>query len=237
MKTSFLILFALFISVNTSTAGITVEVTQISGDVKIRRGVEETWQKATTGMILEEIDTILTGESGSVILKTPSGDKFTLGSFAILDISDLRNISEKELFLFLMSNKIKNIEPGDQKSRLRIGNVSVVHGESKAGMEETPTHPKTTDRTKEINGAKALYNQNYFPNTIVKLNKIMKKFSSPEDCGEMHFYLGKSFEAINQNGQAIDSYQIVIDQHCDNPLSNGWANEAQQAIKRLQSGK
>jgi hypothetical protein len=95
---------------------------------KIRRGVEESWHWAVAGMMLEEIDTILTGEASAVVLETPDGATFRLGSSAILDIADLRKITEQEMFLYLMSQKINQIAPRQKKTHLRIGNVSAIHG-------------------------------------------------------------------------------------------------------------
>ena len=39
-------------------ASMQAKIISISGEVKIRRGVEEQWQEAELGMLLEEIDTI-----------------------------------------------------------------------------------------------------------------------------------------------------------------------------------
>ena len=46
-----------------------VEIMAVSGDVKIRYGLEENWSKADIGILLKDIDTILTGENGEVVLQ------------------------------------------------------------------------------------------------------------------------------------------------------------------------
>ena len=55
-----------------------VRIKSSSGDVKIRRGVEETWHPASAGTELEEIDSILTGEAGQVVLELTGGGTFRL---------------------------------------------------------------------------------------------------------------------------------------------------------------
>ncbi len=80
-------------------ASITAKITDLSGDVKIRRGVEEHWQTTKTGILLEEIDTILTENDAWAVLETSEGKTFKLGSNAVLDIRDLRDTTEKDLFL------------------------------------------------------------------------------------------------------------------------------------------
>lgn len=233
-----MILICMFISIQMVFAGAQVKITHISGEVKIRRGVEETWQVAVRGMLLKEIDTIQTGEGAEVTLEINSGESIKLGGNSILDISDLRKISEKEMLLFLMSKKIQKIEPRKQKTPLRVGNVSVVHGESKAEKNKaTNTNLKKNIWRKETNGAKALFDFQYYTNTVIKLNKILSKYSSENDCGEIHYYLGRSFEALNKNGQAIDAYEVVIknyqNQGCNSYEANKWFSEAQDAVKKL----
>lgn len=230
------ILTILLIGVEVALAG--AKVIKISGDVKVRRGVEESWQPATVGMLLEDIDTILTGADGIVVLQTTEGNRFELENNSILDISDLRKISEKELFLYLMSKKVQKIEPRNGKAPLRIGKVSVVHGESKAASENVADNTSKSDfLIQEKNGARALYEQSLYPNSIIKYHKIIEKYDADEECGEIHFYLGKSFEALNQIGQAVDAYEQAIHQlqqpGCDNPNAEKWSAEAQQTIEKL----
>jgi hypothetical protein len=227
------LLFFFFIGfVSTVFAASAVKIISLSGEVKVRRGVEETWHRAAAGMMLEEIDTILTGEASAVVLETPEGATFRLNSYAILDIADLRKITEREMFLFLMSQKVNQIPPRQEKTRLRIGNVSVIHGESKAEPSRRTAEEESQIWVQESNGAKALYDQRYYPNTIVKLHKILAKYPNLEDCGEIHFYLGKAFEALSKPGQARDAYKIVLERFCDDGVSKQRADEARQAIER-----
>jgi hypothetical protein len=216
-----------------ASAAPAVKIVSLSGEVKVRRGVEENWHHAAADMRLEEIDTILTGEASAVVLETPDGATFRLSSYAILDIADLRKITEREMFLYLMSNKVNQIPPRQEKTRLRIGNVSVIHGASKA---ESPRRAGEEDSqmwVQESNGAKALYEQHYYPNAVVKLHKTLAKYPNLEDCGEIHFYLGKAFEALNKPGQARDAYKIVLERLCGDDASKQRADEARQAIERL----
>ena len=60
-----------------------VRIKSSSGDVKIRRGVEETWHPASSGTELEEIDSILTGEGGHVVLELAGGETFRLSHNAM----------------------------------------------------------------------------------------------------------------------------------------------------------
>ncbi len=234
------ILLILLVGVELALAG--AKIIKFSGEVKVRRGVEESWQPVSIGILLEYIDTILTGTNGTVVVQTSEGINFELGNNSILDISDLRKISEKELFLYLMSQKVQNIEPCEGKTKLRIGNVSVVHGESKVESENASRGELQPEfLVQETNGARALYDQKFYPNAIIKFYKIIDKYNSFQNKGEINLYLGRSFEALNHPGQAIDAYQSVIDyyQGQDHISADAqkWINEAQQAIDRFKSKK
>jgi len=231
------ILTVILLSYQFSFAANQVKITGIKGDVKIRRGVEETWQTATLGMLLEEIDTIQTGENSQVTMKIESGKIFKLNSVAQIDISELRRVSEKEMQLYLMSKKIGKIKPGKQKTPLRVGNVSVVHGLKADENTASVNNIEENIWRKETNGAKALFDFKYYTNTVIKLNKILSKYSSQNDCGEIHYYLGRSFEVLKKNGQAIDAYQKVINNYEKNDCSNTdamqWYEQARKSIKKL----
>jgi len=235
-----MILIIMLVTVELAFAG--AKIIEVSGSVKVRRGVEESWLPASVGMLLENIDTILTGTDGVVVLETSASRNFKLGNNAVVDISELREITEKELFLFLMSKKVQKIEPRQGKTPLRIGNVSVVHGESKAKLEESTTEFSQSNLwVQEKNGARALFEQEFYTNSIIKYHKIIDNYDAVKDYGEIHFYLGKSFEAMNQTGQAIDAYQEAINrcqkQGCDTDNAKRRLTEARQAIDRLKPKK
>ncbi len=227
-------------TVNSIDASEGIKIISMSGDVKVRFGLEENWNNANKGMTLKDVDTILSGEDGEIVLQTSKSETFKLGGNSILDISDLREIVDRELFLILMSNKIEKMEPKKTKTKLRVGNVSVVHGESK-----DTTNTKSGDSIKsnwfiqEVNGAVALFTQKYFPNTIIKMNKILAKYSPVKDCGKIYYYIGKSFKAINKPGQALDAYKKSVEwckeQNCVGKKDQERIQFIKQTIINLQS--
>ncbi|MCP4581913.1 MAG: hypothetical protein GY839_09855, partial [candidate division Zixibacteria bacterium] len=89
----------------------------------------------------------------------------------------------------------------------------------------------------EANCARDLFDHEYYPNTIIKLHKIIEKNTAIEDCGRIHFYLGKSYEALAKTGQAIDAFQETINRtketDCQNAEAIKRVDEARKAIERL----
>jgi len=211
-----------------------VALTMITGDVKIRRGLDEEWRPASSGTILDTIDSILTGE-GEAVLELPDGRTFRISSQTILDIADLRLITEQELFLLLMSDKIQKMPKRSDKTKLEIGDINVVHGSS---QQDAATQKKEDSKRElwqmEKNGVIALYNQDFTPNAILKINNILAKYPEIEDCGEIYSYLGNSFEKLDKPGQAIDAYKMVIANSCDSEDSLKRKHAAEMAIQKLE---
>jgi TolA-binding protein len=215
-----------------------VTIIEAKGKIMVRFGIEESWQKAQIGSTLKDIDSILSGEDGRVTLQLVDGSRFDLGSNAVLDIADIREIQQRELFMYLMSQKIDKLETPNDNPQMQVGNVSIIHGAAKQVKKTAENDTAREDwYPYEINGALALYNHNYFPNTIIKFIKIQNKYNSDRDNGKIDYYIGKSFEALNDMAQARDAYQRALDKYKksnDSPSQeHAWVSEARLSLERL----
>ncbi len=217
-------------------APISVKIVQLSGEVKFRRGVEEKWETAANGMLLEESDTIMTLEAGEVALERAPGLQFRLSGNAILDISDLREITERELFLKLMSEKVGKLAPRSEKIPLRLGEVSAVRGEDKNA--KPGTRAVTQLWQMETNAARALRAQHLLPNAALKLYRVQTNFPQRADCGEVSLELAQVYEALQQKGRARDEYEAANaqcrEQQCEEPIRRTRTAVIAAALRRLQ---
>ncbi|MBN2425590.1 MAG: hypothetical protein JXB44_11245 [Calditrichaceae bacterium] len=234
-----IILISVLISIQfLHASGIKAELIKVSGDVKVRFGLNEEWQKAESGQILDEFDSILTGQDGRATLYVKNGVGFTIKNRTFLDIADLRTIRKDELFLVMMSKKVEKLEPVNNKT-IKIGNVSVIHGSEKQPAQGTDDAGVEDWSILEINGAKALYDYGYYTNAAVKLCKIRDKYSDDQDCGEADYWLGKSLEAVNYTGHAIDAYQKALDEFkrskCRGRTNVEWVNDSKQRLTELKN--
>lgn len=220
-----------------AAAVASVKVTYIAGNVKVRCGLDEDWKLAKSGMLLEDVDTILSGEASKVVLMLPEGMRFTLNSNAILDIGDLRKITERELFLYLTSQKINRIESSGQDVKIHIENVSVVRGEKKEAVPNAVKGGISNMRQLETNGAKALYTQGFFPNAIIKLYAIISKYPEKKNHVEIYYLLGQSFEKVNEPGRALDAYQMALNmtQDDDISVSGSMVKRIMNAVERMKN--
>jgi hypothetical protein len=185
-------------------------VASMRGDVRVRRGLDEAWSSAVPGAPLEPLDTVWSGEGSEVTLRLEDGTRFTLGSSAMLDVGDLRRITEKQMFLFLMSRKVGRLPDAGEAVPIRVANVSVVRG-SDAGRTAPRPGPERTDGwILEKNGAGALASAGMTTNAVVRLVRILERYPSMRDGGEVHWMLGRAFETLKETGRAADAYREAL---------------------------
>lgn len=219
-------------------AGNSVRISNMSGEVKIRRGLDENWQMAHNGMNLEPLDTILTGEKGQVKLALPEGSFFVLGANAILDIADLRRISRRELILIITSEKIERLPQHKKRSGMHFENVNVLHGERKVEKKVAEDHNEMALAwMRNRNGGVDLLEQQFYTNAIVKFHKILKAYNEVKDCGEIYYYLGQAFEGLQSEGQALEAYTNALKMNtiddCKNASASIRREATQNAIQKL----
>ena len=205
-------------------------ILSLKGDVKVRRGMEETWQPAAVNMLLEDMDSILNGETGSVVLSIDDGRTFYMGGNSILDIADLRRITEQQLFLYLTARKIRSLDPPAGEKPIRIQNVSTVRADDRSQTESASTAANDLC-AQETNAALAMAEQAFYPNAVMKMHKILEAHGSIADKGSLYFYLGRSFEALDDRGRALEAYQSVL--RYATPKQRSFRSEAESAMKRL----
>ena len=108
MKRLACILASVFLTAHASGEGITVQSAR--GEVSVRHGVTESWTPVGPGDLLRPHDSMKTGGSGAAVLSVamPSGAKtMTLPSDVIVDMSDIRDLSQEELMLKLTMEKVR----------------------------------------------------------------------------------------------------------------------------------
>ncbi|MBN2104369.1 tetratricopeptide repeat protein [bacterium] len=230
--------FCIALMISAQVTSSAVRIRQIQGDIRIRRGLEEDWISAGIGMNLKPMDTIFSGEASKVVLELDDQSIFTLGSNAVLDVSDLRRITERQLFLYLMSKKVETLDVPESTEKIHITNVSVVRGTKKEIKPIDDSSIKKSDWSLEANGARALLAAEYYTNAIMKFYKILERYPSLVDHGEIHFHLGQAFEALKKPGRACDAYRTALKQIEDSDTSQKLINrkkKIQAALDRLMS--
>ncbi|MBN1350575.1 hypothetical protein JXJ21_14255 [candidate division KSB1 bacterium] len=204
-----------------------MKIVHLEGTVKVRWGIEETWNDAGEGMVLRPEDSIQTGRGGTARLKLEDASLLELTGNTFIDIVECRKITEKEFFLALMAEKVENLEKQD-KLRLKIGDVTVIHGDNR-GRKNVETASRESDLWwLELNGAKILEQNDMPMNAILKLRKIIRKYN-PDDGGEVQYRIGAAFEKLGHTGHAREAFLGVL----KGPAEQQWKNMAEMKIREM----
>ena len=115
MRANTLILTGIILMVSVVSEAQEALILRIHGSVKIRRGVSEEWLPARPNMFLRRIDTIMSEGNSWAELRIDEKETYRLPQKAMLDICDLKRISEDELFLMLMDQKLFGTGKAERK--------------------------------------------------------------------------------------------------------------------------
>ena len=191
-----------------ATAGEIV-VQKLQGDVTIRHGVGEEWTKVAVGDILKPDDTMRTGKRGSAVL-VATGDatgtkKIMLPGDVIVDISDIRELSQEELMLKLTMEKVRSSSYEWKNKDLNIPNAAVVHGKNR--LEATPLGENDIEvGILQMNGTRVLYDNGYFSSSALKGMDILRRYPSLNEKFEHRFMIAQALEKANLRGEALSEY-------------------------------
>ena len=132
MKTIVLILM-LGVACGVSAAAEAITIQRAEGEVSVRHGVAEVWNKVAPGDLLRPNDTMRTGKGGNVVLLVRLGTdaaskRITLPPHVIVDMSDIRELSQEELMLKLTMEQVRGSSYQWKNDGMAIPDAAVVHG-------------------------------------------------------------------------------------------------------------
>jgi hypothetical protein len=188
-----------------------VVVKKVQGDVTVRHGVTETWTTIADGDVLRPDDTMRTGKRGGAVIVTSSagakgaGQKtITVPPEVIVDISDIRELSQEELMLKLTMEKVRASSYQWKNDELHIPNAAAVHG-----ADRSPESSTVTDATTgvfQMNGARLLYNNGFYATCALKGLEVFRQYPALGAGFENHFLVAQALEKANLRGEALGEY-------------------------------
>jgi hypothetical protein len=192
-----------------------IMIEKISGDVSVRHGVTEVWTKAAPGDLLRPDDTMKTGKKGRAILvATSSADassahkRIDFPGDVIVDISDIRDLSQEELMLKLTMEKVRASSYQWKQDDLKIPNAPVIHGEDKGSAAALKENSVATG-VMELNGARVLFDNGFYATCALKTMEVFREF--PPLAGEFHnrMLVAQALEKANLRGEALSEYATI----------------------------
>jgi hypothetical protein len=205
-----------------------VVVVELKGVVMVRRGVEEEWVTAKRGLHLYRLDTIETEKRASVKLTIGGRRDFVLPEEAILEISDLEEMTKEELLLFLVEQNVARTDA--REKGIKLGGSSIPRGRMEPEEDPLGGRDRTDLGVKRFNGIQSLFEHGYLTNAIAGFKKLLlsKDFEKSAWRDHAQYLIAESFRGLGWHGRAIKAYEGLLQAY---PQS-GFRDEAHKKIEQ-----
>ncbi|MGB5872646.1 MAG: hypothetical protein WBG01_17625 [Bacteroidota bacterium] len=210
MKVSMMLLVVAMVS---TALGGEITVKTLQGEVRVRHGVTEHWSEVAVGDVLRPNDSVRTGKSGSTILElAPNGSgraqSVSLPPEVILDVSDMRTLTQEELMLKLTMEKVRSSSYQWKSDELRMPNAAVVHGQESGAEEELKENDRETGRF-QLNGARVLYKNGFYSTCILRAMEVFRHYPSMAESFTNRLMVAEALVESNLRGEALAEYGAI----------------------------
>jgi hypothetical protein len=176
------------------------------GEINVRAGVTETWTKANAGDALKPDATVKTGKKSSALILLPTSNKtISLPAEVMMDISDIRELTQEELMLKLTMEKVRSSSYEWKNKEMNIPNTTVVHGEAKD--KKGPSAESNSELgILQMNGTRVLYENGFYPTSALKALDVMRRYPSLGSQFENRLFVAQALEKSNLKSEALNEY-------------------------------
>jgi hypothetical protein len=204
---SALVVAVLFLAA--SAMGGEIIVQKMRGDVSVRHGVTEVWVKVAPGDVLRPDDTMKTGKKGSAVIVLPSppgtAKTFVLPGEVIVDMSDIRDLSQEELMLKLTMEKVRASSYQWKSDDLQIPSAAVVHGADRASQQVMSESDPATG-VLQLNGAHVLFENGFYATCALKGMEVFRLYPPLGKQFRSRMMVAEALEKANLRGEAMNEY-------------------------------
>ncbi len=225
MKTTLLMLMIGLFALGASANDIIVR--KVQGEVSVRRGVEEVWTEVAVGDVLRPNDTMRTGRKSAAVLVAPVLDReasvmktITLPSKVIIDMSDLRMLSQEELMLKLTMEKVRASSYEWKKNEMNIPNTTVVHGADRS-TQSSLNEGELEVGVFQLNGTRVLYDNGFYSTCALKAIQVLRRFPPLNDRFEHRLMVAEALEKSSLRSEALNEYVALSSLEIISPEQKG----------------
>lgn len=195
--------------------GESILVTRLQGDVSVRHGVTEVWNRVAVGDVLRPDDTMKTGKGSSAVLVTRTGQpegsgskRISLPPEVVVDISDMRDLSQEELMLKLTMEKVRSSSYQWKNEELHIPNATVIHG-----ADRSASAPLQENELRfgvfQWNGTKVLFDNGFYSTCALRAMEIFRLYPPLAKNFDNRLMVADALEKANLRGEALSEYGIA----------------------------
>lgn len=205
-------------------------VKAVKGTVEVRRGVAEEWRTVKVGDLLKPEDSMRTGPRSSATIEADK-KKLTVPEMTILDISDVRQLSQEDFLLKLAMENILAVPPRE-KDELSIPSATVLHGKDMTKTDQ-PVFPEAKIGEMELKGARVLYDNSYYATAVLKSKETLRTRPELKLNLDARLMIASAFEKMRLTKEAITEYSLLSKEN----LPASTAKKVQQSLEKLKQSK
>jgi hypothetical protein len=130
----------------------------------------------------------------------------------ILDLADLREMSQEELLLKLAMETIRSLPLKKSHDDLEIPTTTTIHGKNVTSEAQIETTITESDKFR-LNGVKVLYQNKYYAGCVLRAKEIFRLLPSLANLFEIRFLVAQALEAMKLKGEALSEYYTLLNEH------------------------
>lgn len=181
-------------------------VQRAQGEVMMRVGVAETWTKVQSGEELKPNATVRTGKQSTALI-VAAMKRITVPPEVMLDISDIRELTQEELMLKLTMEKVRATSYKWKEDELKISNTTAPHGEARDKKQALgESNPEVG--VLQMNGARVLFENAFYSTSALKAMDVLRRYPSLAKF-ENRLLVAQALEKSNLKGEALNEYVLL----------------------------
>ncbi len=189
-----------------------IVIQKLQGDVSVRHGVTEAWTHIAVGDVLRPDDSMKIGERGSAQLLvhvTRDGamttKRMSMPSEVIVDMSDIRDLSQEELMLKLTMEKVRASSYQWKNEELQLPNASVVHGQNQSDG-ASPRENDAQTGALQLNGARVLFDNGFYSTCALRTMELFRLYPPLSSVFENRLMMADALAQANLRSEALAEY-------------------------------
>ena len=212
MKSTGAVMIAMLCGACAAHAG-SITIQKMNGEVAVRHGVTEVWTVVAAGDALRPNDSMRTGTNGSATLlvqEEPSGAvrRMALPPNVIVDMSDVRELTQDELMLKLTMQKVRTTPERAPDGSPQISDAAVMHGSDGQRQAAIAENDPQIGRSL-LNGTKVLLDNGFSATAVLRTLEVFRLFPSLGTIVENRLALAGAMEKASLKGEAVAEYNTI----------------------------
>jgi hypothetical protein len=206
MKRTLVIVMVLFLIVGSLAAQL--KVVSVKGDVSVRHGINEQWVAVAQGDVLKPEDSIRLAKKASATLLTENKTRLQIPEMTVLDLSDLRMLTQEELLLKLAMERVRVVPDKGRENDFHIPRTTTMHGANMGGNDAGVPQGVNTG-VMQINGVKVLYNNGFYATSVLKAKEIFRLVPQTASMIDARLLVAGALEKMDVNAEALTEYTEI----------------------------